>query len=72
MSFEFHVTVFRMIETHEPERAIELYKKACDVCEVMASNNLHVFYSVHILLCDYISLLTTVHVDICLCYIRLL
>ncbi|KAK2190916.1 hypothetical protein NP493_65g07041 [Ridgeia piscesae] len=23
----------KMIETHEPERAIELYKKACDVCE---------------------------------------
>ena len=27
----------RMIETHEPERAIELYKKACDVCEVKDS-----------------------------------
>ena len=74
----FHITISRMIETHEPERAIELYKKACDVCEVLASNDLHVFCCVHnnctyfsvndvspsLQLCDYISVLTTVRVNL--------
>ena len=37
---------FRMIENEQPERAIHLYKRAVDICEVgtLASLNIHLKY----------------------------